>query len=142
MSRYRCLLIAGSVGVLSLLIAGCGGSEPTPAASPPAFHRAGATELDAKRMSLTGLPGEPNRAPIVVKVNNIAPGGSQLGIDQADIVAEELVEGGLTRIAPMYQSRVPPVVGPVRSLRSTDVGLVLPTHGRLVDSGGSSWERR
>lgn len=141
MSRRHPLVVTALLAFA--LLAACGGAKPAaPRATLPPFNRGSGSELQARTMSLTGLPGDSTRTPIVVKVNNIAPGGAQLGIGKADIVAEELVEGGLTRIAPMYQSRVPSLVGPVRSLRSTDVGLVLPTHGPLVDSGGSIWETR
>ena len=36
----------------------------------------------------------------------------QSGVDEADVVYEELVEGGLTRLAAVFQSQDPTVVGP------------------------------
>jgi hypothetical protein len=76
---------------------------------------------------LTGLR-QPNnaqlRAPaVVVKIDNVDPARPQTGIREADVVYEELVEGGLTRLAAVYQSQYPTMVGPVRSGRLTDSGI-------------------
>jgi Protein of unknown function (DUF3048) N-terminal domain/Protein of unknown function (DUF3048) C-terminal domain len=73
---------------------------------------------------LTGLP--PSSASqllapaVVVKIDNIDVARPQSGIGQADVVYEEMVEGGLTRLAAVFQSSYPTVVGPVRSGRLTD----------------------
>jgi Protein of unknown function (DUF3048) N-terminal domain/Protein of unknown function (DUF3048) C-terminal domain len=57
---------------------------------------------------------------VVVKIDNIDVARPQAGIGQADVVYEEMVEGGLTRLAAVFQSDYPTVVGPVRSGRLTD----------------------
>jgi hypothetical protein len=89
--------------------------------------------------SLTGLPNDEDlqREIVVVKVENTPAGRPQLGIGGADLVVQELVEGGLTRLAAMFQSEYPATVGPVRSARVTDIGVVLPTNGTLVASGAA-----
>jgi hypothetical protein len=76
---------------------------------------------------LTGLP-QPNKAQlnapaVVVKIDNLDAARPQTGLNQADIVYEEMVEGGLTRLAAIFQSQYPAVVGPVRSGRLTDEGI-------------------
>ena len=100
---------------------------------------------------LTGLSGTPVNRVVAVKVNNTGPdngGGAPLsdlvqhGIGSAEVVVEELVEGGLTRLIAMYQSALPTRVGPVRSLRATDSYIVLPVRGLLLSSGGSGLEVR
>jgi hypothetical protein len=53
-------------------------------------------------------------------------------------VVEELVEGGLTRLAAFYYSDVPDLVGPVRSMRASDIGIVSPVHATVVTSGAAS----
>jgi hypothetical protein len=64
------------------------------------------------------------RAPaVVVKIDNVDAARPQTGINQADVVYEEMVEGGLTRLAAIYQSDYPTLVGPVRSGRLTDAGI-------------------
>ncbi|WP_162605703.1 DUF3048 domain-containing protein [Jiangella aurantiaca] len=90
---------------------------------------------------LTGLPA-PSAADaaspaLVVKIDNTRPAAPQLGLSSADLVVEELVEGGLTRLAALFQSTMPPVAGPVRSVRTTDAGIALPAGGLLVASGGA-----
>ena len=60
---------------------------------------------------------------MVVKIDNVDAARPQTGVNQADVVYEELVEGGLTRLAAVFQSQYPTVVGPVRSGRLTDEGI-------------------
>ena len=61
----------------------------------------------------------------VVKMgNNNDQSRPQQGLAQADIVYEELIEGLKTRFAAVFQTEVPPWVGPVRSARTTDVELL------------------
>jgi hypothetical protein len=60
---------------------------------------------------------------VVVKIDNIAPALPQSGVNQADVVYEELVEGGLTRLAAIFQSQYPARVEPIRSGRLTDEGI-------------------
>lgn len=90
---------------------------------------------------LTGLPlpnGQPANPVFVVKVENTEGGAPQYGLDRADLVMEELVEGGLTRLAVFYYSNLPSKVGHVRSLRDTDIGIAAPVGGQVVASGGAA----
>ena len=83
-----------------------------------------APETRAGRLPLTGLPGAtPNRPAVVVKIDNGAAAIPQTGLNAADIVIEEEVEGGVSRFAAIFHSTSTPV-GPVRSGRTTDVALV------------------
>ncbi|MDR0436022.1 MAG: DUF3048 domain-containing protein, partial [Propionibacteriaceae bacterium] len=55
----------------------------------------------------------------------------------ADIVYEELVEGGITRFVAVFQSQTPPNgVMPVRSIRAMDGPLVGSLGGLIAYSGG------
>ncbi len=74
---------------------------------------------------------------IAVKVDNTSAGLPQHGIADADITYVEQVEGGLTRLMPVFHTTLAPDVGPVRSVRTTDAEL-LPAFGvpALVFSGG------
>lgn len=74
---------------------------------------------------------------LVVKIDNTATAAPQVGLSDADLVTEELVEGGLTRLAVFYWSELPDQVGPVRSMRATDLGILQPAGARLVASGGA-----
>jgi hypothetical protein len=76
-------------------------------------------------LPLLGLPGPvPQRPALSVKLDATERGRPQTGLAQADVVIEELVEGGLTRLMAVYHSQDPHVVGPVRSARSTDIELL------------------
>ncbi len=73
---------------------------------------------------LTGLPAAvPDRPAAVVKIDNGSSAVPQQGLNAADIVIEEEVEGGVTRFAAIFHS-TPSIVGPVRSGRTTDLSLI------------------
>jgi hypothetical protein len=74
---------------------------------------------------------------MVVKIDNTSSSSPQIGLSKADLITEELVEGGATRLAVFYYSRVPKTVGPVRSFRASDIGIVKPADAVLVASGGA-----
>lgn len=88
---------------------------------------------------LTGLPfGDENlnRPALSAKVDNHPSARPQVALDRADIVFEELVEGGLTRYLAVWHSDVPAEIGPVRSVRPMDPDIVSPFGGILAYSGG------
>ena len=90
---------------------------------------------------LTGLAltGKVPQHPVMtVKIDNSANSAPQVGLSGADMVAEELVEGGITRLAAFYLTHTPTRVGPVRSMRATDIGVVKPLGGVLICSGGAA----
>ncbi len=77
---------------------------------------------------LTGLPAPggavPQRPAMAVKIDNYPAGRPQSGLDKADIVFEEPVEGGITRYAAVFQCQDVALVGPVRSARNIDIGIL------------------
>lgn len=76
-------------------------------------------------LPLLGTAGPvPERAALVVKIDATERGRPQSGLTEADVVFEEMVEGGLTRLLAVYQSHDPDTVGPVRSARSTDLPIL------------------
>jgi hypothetical protein len=52
-------------------------------------------------------------------------------LEDADVVYIEQVEGGLTRIAAVFSSKIPAVIGPVRSARISDIEI-LEQFGRVA----------
>ena len=72
--------------------------------------------------SLTGLVGRDGPL-LVVKIDDTRQAHPQVGLKSADVVYIEQVEGGLTRLAAVYSSTIPEVVGPVRSARVSDIEL-------------------
>ena len=61
---------------------------------------------------------------LVVKVDDTPQAHPQIGIDLADVVYIEQVEGGLTRLATVFSSVIPARIGPVRSARISDIDLL------------------
>jgi hypothetical protein len=54
-------------------------------------------------------------------MDNTVSSRPQVGLSKADMVVEELVEGGLTRLAVFYYSHLAGIVGPIRSMRASAV---------------------
>jgi hypothetical protein len=77
-----------------------------------------------------------SRPAMSVKVDNTPKGRPQSGIDKADLLIEEKVEGGFTRFIAVFHSEDADLVGPVRSVRSTDPGLVGTFGGVFAFAGG------
>jgi len=75
---------------------------------------------------------------LVVKIDNHDRARPQFGINSADVVFEEIVEGGLTRFAALYHSKEAGVVGPIRSVRTSDFDLLENLNRPLfANSGGN-----
>ncbi len=61
---------------------------------------------------------------LAVKIDNIVDARPQTGLQSADLIYVIPVEGGLTRFMAVYSSHIPPVVGPVRSARQSDLDIL------------------
>jgi hypothetical protein len=135
--RLQALVVLAVIA--SLVLAGCGGKSTEKKAEdrPSSQPTAGGTQLAAV-WPLTGLPAPettPDHPVMIVKIDNTAASDPQYGLGKADMVVEELVEGGITRLAAMFYSQLPQKAGPVRSARASDIGVVTPLHAALVASG-------
>jgi len=121
-----------------LVLTACGGSEEeTPEDSP----QAAAPEAPAT-WPLTGEDAgdeSVDRQVYIAKIDNTAESDPQYGLGNADFVTEELVEGGITRLAVFYQSDTPGKVGPIRSMRATDVGIASPVGAQIITSGAAAY---
>ena len=92
--------------------------------------------------TVNGLPGEPgteDRRLIGIKIDNHPSSRPQSGLQEADAVYEVLVEAGLTRFIALFHQSDSEFVGPVRSGRPTDSGLMRPLGGPLQISGLQPW---
>ncbi|WP_233517626.1 DUF3048 domain-containing protein [Geodermatophilus marinus] len=87
---------------------------------------------------LTGVPVDAvaDRPALAVKIENSAAARPQTGLNAADVVWEQVVEGGITRFVAVYHSTLPPEIGPVRSIRPMDPAIAAPLGGLLAFSGG------
>lgn len=95
------------------------------------------------RWPLIGTPlagGSATKRPLYVKIDNNPTARPHYGISKADQVYEWLVEGLTTRLAAVFQSRDPDVIGSVRSVRMTDLPVVPSLGAALVYSGGGPEE--
>src|SRR5487761_1927434 len=79
------------------------------------------------------------RPALSVKIENTPDALPQWGVDQADAVYEEIVNGGITRLLAVFNSHAPAKVGPVRSVRPTDTQIVWPLGGIFAYSGGAAY---
>jgi hypothetical protein len=142
--RRATLLVALATGA-TLALAACGGSP----ADSPAAPVTQAPDVDAAkgappapvvppRWPLTGVaaPDVATRPALAIKIENSPESRPQTGLDQADVVWEQVVEGGISRFVAVYQSQVPAEVGPIRSVRPMDPAITAPLHGLIAFSGG------
>ncbi|GAA3818542.1 hypothetical protein CSO01_28990 [Cellulomonas soli] len=131
----------------SLALAACAG--PPDAASLPdvtspavvtADKQPAPTPVVPARWPLTGVASDAvvERPALAVKIENPREVRPQTGIDQADMVWEQVVEGGVTRFVAVFQSQVPKEVGPIRSVRPMDPAITAPLHGLVAFSGGQA----
>ena len=82
------------------------------------------------RNELSGRGGT-NGPILVVKIDDTTQAHPQVGLEDADIVYIEQVEGGLTRLAAVFSSVIPQRIGPVRSARISDLEI-LSQFGRVA----------
>lgn len=139
----RAQLTTALLAVTSLLLVGCGGGDDSSGDKEPASQEVAPSEEVVSTWPLTGLEaagGEDVAKPypvLVTKIDNTYASAPQLGLGQADLVVEELVEGGMTRLAAFFYSSLPKKVGPVRSMRASDIGIVSPADASVVTSGAA-----
>lgn len=128
--------------------AACGGSttvNQAKAAAPPGTTASttdgsGTVVTQTPIAPLTGLPdpsGDTTHRPaLMVKIENAPEARPQSGLDTADVVFEEVVEGGVTRFIAVFHSSAPDPVGPVRSVRPMDPNIAGVLGGLFAYSGG------
>lgn len=134
--------------VAAVCLAGCGGSgsassAPTPSHSTsPSPTPTKTAARAAATCPLTGLRPrkgqDVRRPPLAVKIDNIAQAMPQAGVNSADIVVEELVEGGLTRLMAVFQCSSVDNVGPIRSARTSDADILALLHGSVFAFSGAN----
>jgi hypothetical protein len=82
-----------------------------------------------------------DRPAVAVKIENNSAAYPLSGLDKADVVYEEVVEGGLTRFMAIFHCSDSAQAGPVRSARIVDPGIMLPYTHILADAGGNETVR-
>jgi hypothetical protein len=108
MSKNKLITVAMSLGLAVATLAG----------SPISVNAEGGPS------PLSGLPGGEGKPVVMVKYGNSRPDRPHYNLNQADLIYVEEVEWGLTRIAAMFNTKFPSVVGPTRSARISDLELL------------------
>jgi hypothetical protein len=129
-----------ALSAASLALSGCGGGDAAADDTAPSSQQTADQQTLHAQWPLTGLPVDgslPDHGVFIVKIDNTDASAPQIGLAAADLVTEELVEGGLTRLAVFFDSDIPDLVGPVRSMRASDIGVVKAARATLVASGGA-----
>jgi len=104
-------------------------SSPTPTIS---YETAPLTGVQYQTGTNSYLAG-----PVVMgKIDNSPEARPQLALSKADIVIDEMVEGGLTRFLAIWHSQMPAEFGPIRSVRPMDPDLATAFGGVISYSGG------
>ena len=133
--------VPATLVALSLVLAGCGSDD----AKKPAADKSSQAPAPAEPATwpLTGVEAKDgesvalDRPVVVAKIDNSTASSPQIGLSKADLVVEELVEGGITRLAAFYYSQLPTNIGPIRSMRASDIGIVSPADGVIATSGAA-----
>jgi hypothetical protein len=71
-----------------------------------------------------GVGPDAARPVLAVKIDNSPAARPHTGLNAADVVYVEQVEGGLSRLMAVYATKLPKAVGPVRSARESDLELL------------------
>jgi hypothetical protein len=128
------LLVGGVVA------AACGGDDKAAVDKPEATSTT-TTTIPIPTAPFTGLPDPTGvsltRSSVAVKIENTPEARPQSGLDVADVVYEEVVDGGITRFWAVFNSNAPESIGPVRSVRAMDPQIVTPLGGVVAYSGGT-----
>lgn len=142
-------MLASTAAVLttSLLLVACGGSEEKPEAAPSASASASGAPVAPPPppapppvSPLTGVAPLPAGPLVAVKIDNgVLARPFHRGLEKATVMYEELAEGGATRFLAIYERPVDTEIGPIRSVRESDLELVAQ-YGKVAFgfSGGNS----
>lgn len=134
-ARIRRIIAVCALG--AVMLTGCAEHGD---AGPSAAPTENATEPAPQAAApLTGMPADLEvlgRPSLAAKIGNDVEARPQRGLDRADLVFEELVEGGLTRYVAFWQSQIPEELGPLRSIRPMDPDIISPFGGIVAYSGG------
>ncbi len=149
MTRVRWTVALALAALVALAVVGCGPKKQPELVSawPVAtIERTVPKPPTPPRWPLTGLtaPSEAatKRRVMAVKVENSPESRPQSGLQSADVVYEEVTEGGITRFNSLFQSKLPKVIGPVRSARLADLHIVPQYNALLFFSGANSQVNR
>ena len=128
--------LATALAIVSLSacasVTGPGQSQSPTESVAPVYETAPLTGIQYEQGTVTSLAGPS----VAAKIDNSEAARPQQGLHLADIVFDEMVEGGLTRLVAVWHSQMPAEFGPVRSIRPMDPDIISPFGGIICYSGG------
>jgi hypothetical protein len=141
--RSKFVTIIAALLTTAYVLASCGGGSARTAAKrtrKSITTTTATTQPPIPTAPETGLPdpgGQSLTRPALwVKVENTPDARPQSGLGVADVVYEQVTEGDITRFVVLFNSQIPDVVGPIRSVRVMDPDVVAPLGGVFAYSGG------
>jgi hypothetical protein len=146
MKFSRIALVLASTVATSLALTGCGGGGVALPDATPTPEKVYVTapltgiKYEEGTAEATGLVGPA----VSCKVDNSEAARPQQNLNKTDIVFDEMVEGGLTRLVAVFHSQILNLdadakaigVAPVRSIRPMDPDIIAPFGGIVCYSGG------
>ena len=127
LAAWAAVVLPGNVGAPTASPSAAPSATPTPTPTPVEY-----APLTGYRVPVGSL----DRPVLMAKIDNNPEARPQVGLNQADIVFEELVEGGLSRYVAIWHSTIPTEIGPIRSIRPMDPDIASPFRGLIAYSGG------
>jgi hypothetical protein len=131
------------VAVVGIALALSGGGDGDGEVADTTTSRGPTTTSETPPIApLTGLP-DPSGATLTrpalsAKIGNNPEARPQTGLEAADVVYEEEVEGGITRFLAVFHSQAPEAFGPIRSARAFDPEILWPIKGLFAYAGAAS----
>jgi hypothetical protein len=127
---------------LLVVTAACSGDDEPPAPPPAAVVTPSPTPTPETTCPLTGQDPrggvDIGRSAIAIKVEDSPEARPQSGLEHADLVFEEIVEGGITRFMAIFHCDDATKIGPVRSARFDDPKIAKPFTKILIYSGANA----
>ena len=130
------LVLLAAVAALAACSTGGTPDAPPPVSPSPSAPAVSVAPLTGERVDDAARLDRPALA---VKVSDVPQAHPQVGVDRADIVFVEPLGTAYTRLAAVFHSDLPDVVGPVRSVRPVDAPLLGPLAPVFANSMGAGW---
>jgi len=120
------VLVVG--GIMAAVLAGGATTKKKAAAAATTTTTTTAVPVAVTTCPLTGTPAPGNVVPprpaLAIKIGNYTGDRPSDGLNQADIVFEEPVEGSYTRLVAVFQCQGAALVGDLRSAREPDIAIL------------------
>ena len=140
MANRNSRTVALFVGAALLLGACSGNQEEAP--ETPETKAAEEAKPVCPLSGVRAAAADLERPAVAVKIENSPAAYPLSGLGDAEVVYEELVEGGLTRFMAIYHCTDTKKAGPVRSARIVDPPIMSPITRILAAAGGNAIVRK